>query len=77
MTLRQLFWMAEGQGRERWAHTSLLCTLLANANRDPKKTRPFKPADFDPYSRRERRPMSGGNHLPLKHLREALEARKG
>lgn len=50
MTLRQLLWMAEGQGRERWAHTSLLAAILANTNRDPKKGRPLKPDDFNPYA---------------------------
>jgi hypothetical protein len=27
--------------------------LLANAHRDPKKTRPFQPADFNPHLRRK------------------------
>jgi len=44
--------MAEGLGRERWAHTSMVCCLIANANRDPKRSRPFKPSDFDPYTAR-------------------------
>jgi len=26
--------------------------MLANVNRDPKKSRPYKPADFNPYARR-------------------------
>ncbi|HOI56117.1 MAG TPA: hypothetical protein PLP01_12765 [Phycisphaerae bacterium] len=47
--------MAEGLGRERWAHTSMVCCLIANANRDPKKHRPFKPDDFNPYAERSRR----------------------
>jgi len=42
--------MAEGLGRERWAHTSIICTLIANAHRDPKKHRPFTPDDFNPYA---------------------------
>jgi len=46
--------MAEGQGRERWAHTALISALLANANRDPKKHRPFRPADFNPHADRSR-----------------------
>ena len=41
--------MAEARGRDRWAHTSAILALVANVNRDPKKTRPYKPADFDPY----------------------------
>ena len=47
--------MAEGRGREGWAHTSAILALIANVNRDPKKTRPFKPSDFDPYSAKDRR----------------------
>lgn len=50
--MRQLLWMAEGQGRERWAHTSLIAAILANANRDPKKGRAWKPEDFNPFTHR-------------------------
>lgn len=45
--------MAEGRSRDAWWHTSHLMCLVANANRDPKKTRPFKPADFDPHLRKK------------------------
>jgi len=31
---------------------SSLLALIANAHRDAKKTRAFKPSDFDPYARR-------------------------
>ena len=55
MTLRELLWMAQAASKERWAHTSTMLALIANVNRDPKKTRPFKPADFDPYSAKDRR----------------------
>lgn len=47
--------MAEARGREAWAHTSAVLALIANVNRDPKKTRPYKPGDFDPYSARDKR----------------------
>ena len=47
--------MAEARGRDAWAHTSAVLALLANVNRDPKKTRPFKPADFDPYAVKDKR----------------------
>ena len=69
--------MAEGLGRERWAHTSLICALLANANRDPKRSRPFRPSDFDPYARQDRRLRTVANKESLAVLREALEARNG
>jgi hypothetical protein len=40
--------MAEGVAQDRWNHTSALLAMLANVNRDPKKGRAFKPADFHP-----------------------------
>lgn len=46
--------MAEGRARENWTHTSHLLALVANVNRDPKKSRAFQPADFNPYARRDR-----------------------
>jgi len=42
--------MAEGHGRDEWGRTALLCALIGNAHRDPKKGRAFKPCDFDPFS---------------------------
>ena len=77
LTLRQLLWMAEGLGRERWAHTSLLGALIANANRDPKRSRPFRPADFDPYVRQDRRERVIVDDESLATLKEALTGRKG
>ncbi len=44
--------MAEARTREEWSRMSVLLALLANCHRDPKRTRPFKPADFDPFGRR-------------------------
>ena len=43
--------MAEGRARDTWGRTSSLMALLANCNRDPKKTRAYRPSDFDPFSR--------------------------
>jgi len=43
--------MAEAKARDEWSRTSALMALIANCHRDPKKTRAFKPADFDPFSR--------------------------
>ena len=69
--------MAEGLGRERWAHTSLLCALVANANRDPKRGRPFRPTDFDPYARQDRRERVMVDEESLAILKEAFTGRKG
>ena len=48
--------MAEGRTREAWNHTSALLALMANAHRDPKKSSPFKPADFHPLAKRTSAP---------------------
>jgi len=41
--------MAEGRGRFEWGRTSSLMALVANAHRDSKRHRPYRPKDFDPY----------------------------
>ena len=43
--------MAEASTRDAWGRTSSLMALLANCNRDPKKTRAYRPSDFDPFSK--------------------------
>lgn len=76
MTLRELLWMAEGRGREHWAHTSALLALLANVHRDPKKHRAFSPADFNPYEALERRkPTAKTRDLTI--LREVFVEQEG
>ena len=40
--------MAQARQADNWNHTAALMALLANVNRDPKRGRPFKPADFHP-----------------------------
>lgn len=32
-----------------WEHTSVMLAMTANVHRDPKKCKPFSPADFNPY----------------------------
>ena len=51
--MRELLAMAEARVRDRWAHTSAILAMIANAHRDPKKTRPFTPADFNPMEQRQ------------------------
>lgn len=46
--------MAEGRGRAEWARMSSLMALIANCHRDPRKSRPASPADFDPTTRSAR-----------------------
>ena len=44
--------MGEARSQQAWAHTSSLLALLANVHRDSKKTRAYKPADFNPHVRK-------------------------
>ncbi len=58
--------MAHGKGKDTWSHTSALMALIANVNRDPKKTRVFKPTDFDPYAdKRQGRIVIDKNNISL------------
>ena len=43
--------MAEARAASAWAHTSAVLALLANAFRDPRRSRAFSPADFHPFER--------------------------
>jgi hypothetical protein len=56
--------MAEARERSAWGRTSALLALIANAHRDARKTRPFKPSDFDPFARRGSGGESATNDIP-------------
>jgi hypothetical protein len=56
LTLRELVWAAESRSRQEWARSSLICAILANANRDP-KSKPFTPDDFSPYKQEKPKPV--------------------
>ncbi|MFI4915584.1 MAG: hypothetical protein ACIAS6_03625 [Phycisphaerales bacterium JB060] len=43
--------MAEARQHDEWSRTSSVMALVANTQRNPKKTRPFRPSDFDPFAR--------------------------
>jgi len=51
--------MAEGKCREAWAHTAAVLSLTANIHRDPKRTKAFKPSDFNPYEAAKRNAVKG------------------
>jgi hypothetical protein len=52
--------MAEAKGRDNWAHTSTVLALVANVNRDRRRSRAFRPKDFNPFEARR-----AGGGLPL------------
>jgi hypothetical protein len=46
--------MAEGRQRHDWSIAASVMALVANTQRNPKRTRPFRPSDFDPFARPQR-----------------------
>jgi hypothetical protein len=48
--------MSEGRQRHDWSIASAVMAVLANIHRDPKRSRPLKPADFDPFVQPQRVP---------------------
>ncbi len=42
--------MTEAKQQHQWQQTASLMALIANVNRDPKKTRAFTVSDFDPFA---------------------------
>ena len=62
--------MAEAKARDEWARASSILAMIANAHRDPKKTRAYRPSDFSPFEKRRKRgiPITPDNIGVLKAL---------
>lgn len=43
--------MAEARRRDEWGRTSAVMALVANTQRDRKRSRALRPSDFDPFAR--------------------------
>jgi len=70
--------MAEARVRDEWGRTATLLALIANVNRDPKRTKAFKPSDF--YSLDAPQPAASGIPLTKKNmqvLKQVFVRRKG
>ena len=50
--------MTEAKAVGEWAQTSAVLALIANAHRDPKKSRVFTPLDFNPLEARKRKQVT-------------------
>ena len=48
--------MADARVEEAWNHTAAVLAMLANVNRDPRRTPAFRPADFHPVHAARRKP---------------------
>jgi len=46
--------MLDGKQRHDWSIASSIMAVIANTNRDPKRSRPIKPSDFDPFAKQSR-----------------------
>ncbi|GJQ30435.1 MAG: hypothetical protein HBSAPP03_23190 [Phycisphaerae bacterium] len=46
--------MLDGRQRHDWSIAASLMAVIANTNRDPKRSRRLNPSDFDPFSKRQR-----------------------
>jgi len=46
--MREILWAAEAKQTDSWARTASLLAMLANVNRDARKTKAFTPDDFMP-----------------------------
>lgn len=75
-TLRELDLMADGRSEADWGPVSHVLCVLANKDRDPKRT-PFKPSDFNPHAKRERRAVVETVKLrDVKHLLMGMATRR-
>ena len=42
-------WMVEGRQRDQWMHTARILSMMANVNRDPKRSKEYTWQDFYPF----------------------------
>ena len=76
LTARELFFMAEGRSRAAWERTSAIMALIANANRDRKrKPSPYKPDDFNPFAKKQKRAIKLESLAPLRSAFEKFGRR--
>lgn len=68
--------MGDSRVRLMWSHTSAILCLIANVNRDPKKTSAFKPSDFDPTAKRREGSRPSVKISDLKHLLKDLNGKR-
>lgn len=51
LTMRELFWMADGRRRDEWRRTARICGVLANIHRDRKtQPKPFSDDQFNDFA---------------------------
>lgn len=73
LTLRELLWMSDGRGKHAWSQTCSIVAAIANAFRDPKKSKPIMPDDINPYTIADRRE----NEIEVTSMSEIRKLFKG
>lgn len=68
-TLRELVWMSEGKGRDRWSHTSHILATLVTVN--DAKGKIHDPRTFNPY---EQQTVNDKTIVVDKDDKESVEA---
>lgn len=63
--------MAEGRSEANWGLLSHLLALLANVNRDPRRSAPLSPSDFDPHAR-AREKSAPTQRVNIKDIKDLL-----
>ncbi len=69
--------MTDARQRDAWARTSSLMALVANTQRDPKKGRPLRPSDFDPFRQRRSIGHAGETKVGVGVLKSVFIDRAG
>lgn len=59
--------MSEGRQRHDWGIASTLMALIANVQRDPKRSRALKPSEFDPFAAK-----AAAQKVPVTVLRDVF-----
>jgi hypothetical protein len=63
--------MSNAREAAEWGRASILMSLAFNASRDPKKTRPLFPKDFNPHWRKPR--AAPAEKISFKELRTIMQ----
>jgi hypothetical protein len=64
--------MAEARSGADWARTAHVLALLANVHRDPKKTPPFTPDDWNPHAQKRAAGAAPAERVKLRDVKDLL-----
>ena len=68
--------MAEAKQKAEWAQVSSLMALIANCHRDPKRSRAFRPMDFNPMVEAKKVKISAKEAFPILEMKGRAAQKK-